>query len=289
MTFQPTASSRTNDSRASAFSHESSSQAESEADSSSIQEDGEQKEVMLSLRDGTTIAIPLLSEVEAVTWAWVTRHLTEHPEIAKSFDGSIHNPELLRDWIWDQLDVIVNQFRDVPELDGVFSELEMRDMSSVIEYWEDDDVVLRFAAKMDGIPEDVGKKGTAVEFFDAVKNGDLEVIAEYLSRGPPVNTQDDMGFTPLAYALGKKRTDIAKALLRSRSNPASVDARGNSALHYAAGYRLLEMFDILVTAKFDLEAENNDGETPLMIAKKNMYTDCVRSLSELQDHFACRH
>merc|ERR1712098_782636 len=58
-----------------------------------------------------------------------------------------------------------------------------------------------------------------------------------------------------------------------------ANGRGKTALHYAARYRD-EMCDALLKKDANVNAKNENGETPLTVAVLNDSAECVKILSE---------
>eukprot|EP00913_Durusdinium_trenchii_P018688 g17562.t1 len=89
----------------------------------------------------------------------------------------------------------------------------------------------------------IPKQDTAMTLHEAAKRGDLNAVKTFLDKKKPLDSQDFKGITALGYAIGANRIAVVKLLLDSRANPYSVDASGNSGLHYAAGYGRKELLD----------------------------------------------
>ena len=110
-------------------------------------------------------------------------------------------------------------------------------------------------------------KLAADNLWEAAKNGDLELLRKLLA-GVDVdpNGQDEIGLTPLSWACITGELGAAKLLLE---NGAKVDERnkdqGNS-LHAAAFFGHLEVVDLLINKKADLNLRNGSGETPFSVA-----------------------
>lgn len=132
---------------------------------------------------------------------------------------------------------------------------------------------------------DEGK--TALHF--AAEYGQKEIASLLLGCKAEVNALDNEGFTPLHYAsLDRTYRDVAD-LLRShggkddihgaakagdlttveallKSNPDLVFSKktnGNTPLHYAARWGRLEVMELLLANKADVNARANNGQTPL--------------------------
>jgi ankyrin repeat protein len=66
--------------------------------------------------------------------------------------------------------------------------------------------------------------------FDHARNGDAEVLAEYVDAGVPVNLTNSAGDTLLILAAYHRHTDLVKALLERGADHARVNDKGQTAL-----------------------------------------------------------
>merc|ERR1719379_1206906 len=135
---------------------------------------------------------------------------------------------------------------------------------------------------MGGIPTELGPALQKIEapltLHEAAKEGDLAKVQEFLSKGQAIDAQDLRGVTPLGYAVGMNRIAVVKCLLDGRANPHSVDASGNSGLHYAAGYGRKELCEYLVRVNANVNQSNSRGQTPLAAATMNRQTAVIEML-----------
>ncbi|KAL4945260.1 hypothetical protein BDV06DRAFT_45292 [Aspergillus oleicola] len=115
-------------------------------------------------------------------------------------------------------------------------------------------------------------------FYYAVVGGNEEVVQLLLNmRKFDPNVPDNYGTTPLASAANKGLTSIVRALLKSgRVNPDSREYRGETPLMRAAehsGQRPNEKsttcLELLLHHSNNINAQNDQGETALMIAGSN--------------------
>merc|ERR1719198_120795 len=142
--------------------------------------------------------------------------------------------------------------------------------------------MLKISQKMGGLPTELGpalqKLEAPLTLHEAAKEGDLQKVQEFLSKGQPIDAQDPRGVTPLGYALGMNRIAVVKCLLDGRANPHSVDANGNSGLHYAAGYGRKELCEYLIRVSANINHANSQGQTPLAVATTNRHAQIVQLL-----------
>merc|ERR1719401_2840028 len=140
--------------------------------------------------------------------------------------------------------------------------------------------MLKISQKMGGLPKELEpalKKidDTPLTLHEACKNGDLKAVNEYLEKKKPIDAQDHKGITPLGYAIGANRIAVVKLLLDNRANHFSVDASGNSGLHYAAGYGRKELCEYLLKVGASVNQANAQGQTPFSVATQNKQAACL--------------
>ena len=112
--------------------------------------------------------------------------------------------------------------------------------------------------------------GARHDVFSAAGLGDLAVLKELLAERPrDVFARDARGRTALHWAaLGNQRIAIAM-LVGAGSDPAVLDADGNSALHLSLLRWPSKGFIALLAAKAPLDQPNKNGDTPLSWATYN--------------------
>jgi ankyrin repeat protein len=91
------------------------------------------------------------------------------------------------------------------------------------------------------------------QLHHAAKAGDLTRVNELIERKYPVNRFDDLGKTPLHYAVQDNRIEIVKRLLEAGANVNAHDERviGNTPRSEEAGDCSYEMAKVLVDAGAD--------------------------------------
>ncbi|XP_064346907.1 histone-lysine N-methyltransferase EHMT1 isoform X4 [Camelus dromedarius] len=110
----------------------------------------------------------------------------------------------------------------------------------------------------------------------AAKKGHYEVVQYLLSNGQmDVNCQDDGGWTPMIWATEYKHVDLVKLLLSKGSDINIRDNEENICLHWASFTGSAAIAEVLLNARCDLHAVNYHGDTPLHIAARESYHDCV--------------
>jgi len=108
---------------------------------------------------------------------------------------------------------------------------------------------------------------------EAARKGDLDTCKDYITKqnqgGVSIDDPNPNGITALGFAIGAYKPEIVKLLIGCKANPHSVDAKGNSGAHYAAGYGRKGMLEFLLAAKSDPSKKNSDGKSPLDMATQN--------------------
>merc|ERR1719437_372072 len=136
---------------------------------------------------------------------------------------------------------------------------------------------------MGGLPRELDPvlrkiEETPFSLHEAAQRGDLKAVQAFLSRRRPLDSHDHKGITALGYAIGANRIGVVKLLLESRANHFSVDATGNSGLHYAAGYGRKELCEYLLKVGTSVTQTNSQGQTPLAVATQNRQADTIAVL-----------
>jgi ankyrin repeat protein len=87
----------------------------------------------------------------------------------------------------------------------------------------------------------------------AAQDGDLDRVNELLERKYPVNRFDDLGKTPLHYAVMDHRLEVAKRLIEAGANVNAQDERviGDTPLCENAGECSYDMAKLLIDAGAD--------------------------------------
>ena len=120
-------------------------------------------------------------------------------------------------------------------------------------------------------------KGNSTLFF-AIKTKDVESIENLIALGADVNERDDRGQTPLHYASGYGILNkVVKALLKAGAKVNATDKNGNTPLHITSLYGSdnLDVVDFLIENGADV-----NGNTPLHWAVAFQRIDKVKLLLE---------
>lgn len=253
----------------------------------------------LKIKDGTTMEIARLPDIDDATWAEVKAYVEGNPDTAKALSSFAKNPEAMRGWLQTQaiaehyntrlsggdvgMQDKVKSLETDPELAAIFEDIKKNGLEAAMKYYQDEELMLKISQKMGGLPSElqpVLKKidETALTLHEAAKNGDLKAVQDFLEKKKPLDAQDHKGITPLGYAIGANRIAVVKLLLDSRANPYAVDSTGNSGLHYAAGYGRKELLEYLLKVGANVGQANSQGQTPLAVATQNRQEACIQVL-----------
>ena len=85
----------------------------------------------------------------------------------------------------------------------------------------------------------------AIQFMDAVRNGQVTLAEALVRQGQSVNTRDDRGNTALMFAVRSRQTGMAAKLLALGADKRLVNREGLTALDLAHQLELHDMVQIL--------------------------------------------
>lgn len=108
------------------------------------------------------------------------------------------------------------------------------------------------------------------ELQDAIRTGDLEKWKELLKADPDmVFRKDKSGFTPLHCAVtrGRCHLDVLELLLAYKADVNTTNNSGDAPLHWAAGHGRTDLVEFLLTKKADVNCRDISGRTPLHLAR----------------------
>lgn len=113
--------------------------------------------------------------------------------------------------------------------------------------------------------------------FTGAKRGNVGDITTAITRQRVnVNTQDELGNTPMHYAAGSGHPEAVAELLRLGADVTLTNGVGDTPLHKAAFRGNVPTVKALVAAGAQVDAQNNLGQTP-----KDLATNFPAVLDEL--------
>lgn len=111
----------------------------------------------------------------------------------------------------------------------------------------------------------------------AARTGQRDLVGQALRTGHIQEDRRDESL--LIRAVRNVRTEVAQMLLRDGNvDVNSRDAEGAAALHYAARNSSLPLVEALLSAGADVEAKDNQGETPLDLSIQSRSEKCTALL-----------
>ena len=121
------------------------------------------------------------------------------------------------------------------------------------------------------------------ELLKAAKNGDLQTVTNYISKGADVNSKDYFGATALMSAAYRGFTEIVKILIEHGADVNARDHDGNTALDKTPlnpqnGKKMLEIAKLLLEHGADVNSKDRYGATALSYAAGAGFTEMVKLL-----------
>jgi len=100
----------------------------------------------------------------------------------------------------------------------------------------------------------------------AVRQGDLQKLDKFLSKGGDPNEVDNAGNALIHVAVQYGQADSLQTLLLAGANPNLLNRAGNTALILAVEKNAINMIDILISYGGDASITGSSGRTTLMLA-----------------------
>ncbi|MBA8770598.1 hypothetical protein HCR16_05910 [Wolbachia pipientis] len=119
----------------------------------------------------------------------------------------------------------------------------------------------------------------------ATRDGCKKVVEALISNGADVNTKDMNGLTPLYWAAKIGHKEVVNALIKAGAgvNINAKSKKEQTSLHRAAETGHTGAINALLAKGADIDAIDDNGETPLRLAIKNGHTKAVNALLEAEE------
>ena len=114
---------------------------------------------------------------------------------------------------------------------------------------------------------DHGGHDPVIDIYEAAGSDDLATARALLRDRPDLASVNILfGMTPLHWAVQKGCLDMAELLLASKADVDAKDVLGETALHYAARNGRLDIVGLLLASGAEVNARNKAGDTPYWLA-----------------------
>ena len=115
-------------------------------------------------------------------------------------------------------------------------------------------------------------------FIKAARNGNAQVIQDYINSEADLDVHQPYGWTALHWASGKGETECVRLLIQAGANLNVQYGTGKTALHYASWSGYTKCVKLLIAAGSDLNVQTKDGQTALHLASREGKTEYVKLL-----------
>ena len=136
--------------------------------------------------------------------------------------------------------------------------------------------------------DEEGPVATVNDLNEAISSGDLDVLKEILETGIDPNTDDDLGYTPLATVVTLSQGiqtsyGQAQVLLAAGADPNRQDDLGITPIHHAARHGSESMMNVPLAGGGSPNLSDNRGETPYELALKWGNQGAVSAIESASD------
>lgn len=122
----------------------------------------------------------------------------------------------------------------------------------------------------------------AIDFFNAVCKGDMEIVSVFISQGGDINVRDQNGMTALILSVDYGQELVLRNLLQWRANLDMTDKWGQTALMLAAGRNDVKSTRLLLNAGADFNLKAMNGLTAIQYATDNGSNDVAAILRKAE-------
>jgi len=117
---------------------------------------------------------------------------------------------------------------------------------------------------------------------EMAKTGDLEKVKDLLKNFPGfIDSVDEVGYTPLHWALIRAKWNVAVYLIEGGANLNIQGIEGGTPLHCAANQDNTEIIQLLIKRGAEIEVKNAWGNSPLCLASERGCEKTVKALIAL--------
>ncbi|KAJ9586609.1 hypothetical protein L9F63_019802 [Diploptera punctata] len=149
--------------------------------------------------------------------------------------------------------------------------------------YQDQNKIIKLLLSFEEHRFDCNNNGITPMMYAAL-NGNCELLA-LLYEGRLINMTDVKGWTPLFYAISRRKNEAVKFLLQCGANVDTIASdNGYSALMVAAAGGKPSIVEMLLNAGANPHLVAWDGDTALSIAHRNGFFEVVRLLSPFSRH-----
>ncbi|EFJ38739.1 hypothetical protein SELMODRAFT_402886 [Selaginella moellendorffii] len=111
----------------------------------------------------------------------------------------------------------------------------------------------------------------------------VEIVTALLEAGAEINKKNKLGHTPLHFAVGQDRADIARKLCDEGTDFGLEEETGAGVLHFAARGGGKDIFELLAPRALEVNRATKAGLTPLHFAAWNGNSDALKWLLDIED------
>ena len=114
--------------------------------------------------------------------------------------------------------------------------------------------------------------------FYICRDGNIELLNLFCSKGADINERDSFNQSPLFYACRDGQATCIREMIKLDANVNQKDKVNNTALFYAAREGKTEVCEILLDHGADVNIVDLKKQTALYFAKKNGHSDTINLL-----------
>jgi len=107
--------------------------------------------------------------------------------------------------------------------------------------------------------------------------GRADCMPKLLAEGKDIDEYDEKGIPASLYTLALNNQDLLIRMFELGASPLVTDKKGNTMLHYLAGYGRASFWPLMLEKGVDkvLDRANEDGQTPLDVCRVNLSSEKI--------------